>query len=103
MLAKSPQISKNARKYHQIMKNIFEILEIGWMMLNIKQAFEILKFAKIFARKIAKILKFAKINARQILERAIRENKCSRKFMLAKIYVLKVVEYVYFIVAGIWV
>ena len=52
---------------------------------SILKKIEILRFAKICVRKIAKILKFAKIYARQILERAIRKNKCSRKLMLAKI------------------
>ena len=44
-----------------------------------------LSFAKIYARKLHENQQFAKINARQIFGRAIRENKCSRKLMLAKI------------------
>ena len=56
---------------------------------RIQEKFEILKFAKIYVHKIAKTLKFAKINARQIIERAIRENKCSPKLMIAKIYARK--------------
>ena len=57
---------------------------------NIQKKIKILRFAKIYVHKNAKILKFAKINARQIIERAIRKNKCSRKLMLAKVNVLRV-------------
>ena len=54
--------------------------------MGFQKKFESLRFAKTYIHKIAKILKFAKINARQITERAIRENKCSPKSMIGKIY-----------------